>query len=75
MKKNYLGTVIGLAILIFLIVLSALLGLKVAAIYTADQIRQGQLSEIGSLVIGIGGSAWSFFRPFLQLIIVLVILD
>jgi hypothetical protein len=64
MKKNYLGTVIGWAIFIFLMIFVALLALKVAAIYDADQLRRGQLSEIASLVIGIAAAAWGVFQAF-----------
>jgi hypothetical protein len=66
--------IISLTIIVAFIFLIAFIGLNVAAIYEIDPEHKRALQQLIPQIGILGVGAWEFIRPFLQLIIVIVII-
>jgi hypothetical protein len=67
--------IVYLTISLLIFFLIAYTALSVGAIYDQDAQRKQVLSEVAGQIGAIGRNGWGFIRPFLQLILVLVIID
>ncbi|HEX7315637.1 MAG TPA: hypothetical protein VF297_17085 [Pyrinomonadaceae bacterium] len=67
--------IIYLTIFLLVFFLIAYTALSVGSIYDEDAQRKQVLGQVAVQIAAIGVNGWSFIRPFLQLILVLVIID
>ena len=73
--KNPLRLIINTSIIIFIILLIAYISIKVAISYDNDQVRVGLLRDIAEDIRLLGIFVFEFVRPFLQLVIILIVLE
>ena len=74
-KKNPLRILLRVTISLFIILLIVFIGLKVVTVYEPDGGRKLLLTEIVSKIESISLLTWNFLKPFLQLIVILLIVE
>ncbi len=65
--------IINLTIFLALLFLIAIVSVQIAALY--DREHQQTYQEIATLLMGMGRGGWDFVRPFMQLVLILIIVD
>lgn len=74
-KHNPLRLIVNSSIIIFALILLTYVGIKLGAIYDKDEYRKTLFLQISSKIELLCFLIWEFLRPFLQLIIILLIAE
>ena len=73
--KNPLKSILNISISIFILLFLSYIGLRIAITYDIDYKRIDLLKNISDEIKILGLSVFNFVRPFLQLVIILIILE
>lgn len=73
--KNPLRTIINLSIFLFFLLLVSYVALNIWNIYEQNEQRKQLFSLLTTQVNTLSFTAWEFFKPFLQIVIILTIVD
>ena len=65
--------IISLTVFLAILFLIAIASVQIAAVYDRDNAQTYQ--QLSAIFLATGSGAWNFVRPFLQLVLVLIIID